>query len=147
MDLSGPSNPEVFDSIRGIWVRATPEEIIRQQLLKHMLDSLGYPKELIAVERDIRELIPGECPPALHRRLDLVCFRKDPKWGLKPLLIVECKAEKLDKQAIDQLMGYHFFIKSPYLSLISRKEVVFGRWDPYSGDYDFSSRFPAYLEL
>ena len=41
---------QIFCVWRHRWVRLTPEEWVRQQLLHRMVEQLGYPASLIAVE-------------------------------------------------------------------------------------------------
>lgn len=89
----------------------TPEELIRQTLLQKMIEHLGYPKELIAIERKI---------PHLRRRADLICYTNqiDPQ-NILPLLVVECKAKRFagGEKALQQLLGYNSALGAPFLSL------------------------------
>lgn len=101
--------------IRKIEVAATPEENVRQRLVRHMLGPLGYPKGLLAVEKN---LFSG----SLERRIDLVCFYRQQDF-LKPLLLVECKAESLTVQAENQLFGYNAQIGAPFLCLVSESAI------------------------
>ena len=56
---------QIFCDWRHRWVRLTPEEWVRQQLLHRMVEQLGYPASLIAVEVAITV---GE----VHKRCDAV---------------------------------------------------------------------------
>ena len=47
----------IYDEIRRAWVKATPEELVRQQWIHRMIHDLGYPKEWIVVEKAIGELL------------------------------------------------------------------------------------------
>ena len=100
------------DPIRKRIVAATPEEAVRQALLKRMIEELGYPKAFIAVEQKI---------PHLRRRVDLICYtnRFDPQT-LAPLLIVECK-KCSSEGAWQQLLGYNDALGAPFLSLADEK--------------------------
>lgn len=104
----------LYCPIRGIRVSASPEERVRQRLIVHMLGPLGYPKGHLAVEKNFFD--------KLIRRIDLVCFYPVQDL-LKPLLLVECKAERLSKEAENQLFGYNAEIKAPFLCLVSSKEI------------------------
>ena len=53
----------IFDPYRGRWVVETPEEIVRQSCLKLMVEELGYPSGLIAVEKTLKELLNSASPP------------------------------------------------------------------------------------
>ncbi len=89
--------PSLYDPIRCKKVANTPEERVRQALLRHMVDCLSFPKGLIGVEKKIA---------AGFRRVDIVVFKKNDEH-LIPLLLVECKASALDEEtAFRQATGY-----------------------------------------
>jgi hypothetical protein len=98
----------IFDSIRGLQVKATPEEIVRQKWLSAMMGPLGYPKGLISVEKGI---------PHSSRRADILCYTPG-KEGLIPLLLIECKAEDEGEVPEKQVLGYNFSIHAPFLCVI-----------------------------
>ena len=58
---------QIFCEWRHKWVRLTPEEWVRQQLLHHLVEQLGYPASLIAVETAI-------CVGNVKKRCDAVVF-------------------------------------------------------------------------
>lgn len=99
----------LWDPIRKQWVAKTPEEEVRQKLIKKMIEELGYPKGLISVEKGLG-----------GRRFDLVCYA--PKT-LKPLLLVECKAGKLGHEAENQVLGYNYKIGAPFVCLVNGQEI------------------------
>ena len=87
----------LYDPIRCKKVADTPEERVRQALLRQMIDCLSFPKGLIGVEKKIG---------AALRRVDIVVFKKIDEH-LTPLLLVECKASALDEEAaFRQAAGY-----------------------------------------
>lgn len=100
--------------IRKKTVPATPEEKVRQALIRWMIDSLGYPASQITVEKSISELphLQGIDVPSLDRRLDVLVYNLD-----KPLLVIECKAEKIEEKALYQLMGYQHWTGAPFAAL------------------------------
>ncbi len=84
-----------------------------------MIDELGYPKGLIAVEKDISSL----ASPRLNRRIDILCLRPGAD-GLKPLLLIECKAGKLTPEAEKQALGYNDAIGgAPFVALAGLDEI------------------------
>ena len=114
---------------------ATPEECIRQKLLYQMVSELGFPKSLIAVEKEV---------PSLKRRFYLLCYA--PVNGdLVPLLIGECKARFLNEAAERQLLGYNRSIGAPFLCLAA-EEGVKTFWQGADG-IAFVPFLPAYKEL
>jgi hypothetical protein len=79
----------VFDPVRKRHVAATPEEGVRQAVLRYLLDVLRVPANLIGVEFSLASLEPGNL-----RRADIVVWR--PGAGqLTPWLLVECKAPRV----------------------------------------------------
>lgn len=88
--------------IRGRLVVQTPEERVRQALLRKMVEELGFPKGLISVER-----------ATLKRRTDIVCYTKE----MRPLLLIECKAGPIREEAIRQAIGYNDQVKAPFICL------------------------------
>ncbi len=130
---------QIYDDIRKIWVAATPEEVVRQSWLKKMVCELGYPKELLVVEKELGEL-PHLFNQALpQRRLDILCYAK--KEGLTPLLLLECKDGRLSQQALDQVMGYNHFIQAPFVGLININQAI------VSGKSATWQLIPSYQEL
>lgn len=109
----------LYDPVRKKWVADTPEERVRQALLGRMVETLGYPLSLLAVEKELSSL--EESAPS-GRRADIVCFYPE-KETLLPLLIVECKAAALDERAKNQALGYNFSLCAPFFSLAGPSEV------------------------
>jgi hypothetical protein len=111
MALSRLNN--LYDPIRAQFVRATPEEKIRQQVIQKMIGELGYPKGLIAIEKDL---------DTSSRRFDILCYvKKDSE--LRPLLLIECKADKIDEEAEAQAFGYNQSMRAPFIALASKEGI------------------------
>lgn len=83
-----------------------------------MIQELGYPKGLISVEKEVSSF--SSFDPS--RRIDILCFHPAGQ-GLKPLLLIECKAETLSEQAEKQAFGYNEAIGAPFIALASAKAV------------------------
>lgn len=137
--------------IRKEQVAALPEEIIRQQLLSHMIDQKGFPASLIAVEQSLKQLPHLTHAERLHvpkRRADIICYAKKPQsGGLHPLLIVECKSIKLSSDIMNQIAGYNHFVRSHFISIVNHAEIRTGWYDPNKKDYIFVNFLPSYSEL
>lgn len=108
---------KLYDPVRCIWVSATPEEIVRQRLLYVMIHQLGYPKEFLAIEKQLSEL-PGciKRQNSPKRRFDILCYDKCTE-ELKPLLLIECKEGTPDEKAKRQVIGYNYFIGAPFVAV------------------------------
>ena len=147
-----PETQTLFCSIRKEWVAALPEEMVRQRMLVYMIEQMGFPASLIAVEQSLR-LLPHlstiDRRRVPNRRADIICFAKDltSSAPLYPLLIVECKAIKLAPRMINQVVGYNHFIGSCFLSLANHEEIRTGWYDAEKGDYSFVNFLPSYDAL
>jgi len=139
-----------FDAIRKKNVEALPEEIVRQSLLKIMVEKLRYPKDLIAVEKDLGQLphLKDVVVP-LKRRADIICFANNihPVYELYPLLMIECKAGKLIKEHVDQVVGYNYFVKSYFIAIASAEEIKTLWYNKKKGGYEVVNFLPAHEEL
>ena len=89
---------KTFDPIRRKSVAATPEEAVRQAVVRVLLEKKHVPRHLIEVEFPLSALARGT-----RDRVDLVVH--EPRAGLeRPWLLVECKVpgeytwEKLEAQ-------------------------------------------------
>lgn len=110
----GQKGDEVFDPFRKKWVVLTPEEWVRQSLLAFLVQRMGYPASLIAVERGIKV---GE----LNRRFDAVVFGKSGK----PWMLIECKApdEALDGHVVSQLLAYQSVLQAAGLMITNGRQI------------------------
>lgn len=107
----------LWDPIRSLYVKATPEEKVRQKWISIMLGPLGYPKGLLSVEKDLASFVrdPKSLDP--NRRIDILCYTPY-KEGLRPLLLIECKAKEKFAKAEQQILGYNEVIQAPFLCVI-----------------------------
>jgi type I restriction enzyme M protein len=92
------------DYIDGRFRKDTPEEYVRQNLEKRLVNEHKYPREQIAVEFSIKMGVK-------RKRVDIVIFPEGVDKKQENLsIIVECKNEKTEpsdrKEGIDQLKSY-----------------------------------------
>lgn len=94
----------IFDVVRKKWVRLTPEEWVRQNMLQYLLQQ-QYPAALIAVEKEIQQ---GE----LRRRCDIVVYK-----NARPWMIIECKEMEvpLSEAVLRQILRYNISVGCTYL--------------------------------
>jgi type I restriction enzyme M protein len=96
---------KICDYIDGKFRNDTPEEYVRQNIEKRIVNEHKYPKERIAVEFPIQV---GSRKP----RADLVIFRVDKPERTQEnvYIIIECKKESIDpthkKDGVEQLKSY-----------------------------------------
>ena len=148
MGLSSQNN-SLYDEVRCCWVAATPEEHVRQRILKKMIHGLYFPRELIIVEKELKELPHLSIPALPQRRIDILCYGKNihPQHLLYPLLLIECKKDAIDEKAIDQLMGYNAHVHAYFIALVNPEEERFGYRDNKTKQYVFHSGFPGFNDL
>lgn len=130
--------------IRKERVAATPEEIVRQRILTAMVGTLGYPQSCLAVEKSLRQLPYVKNAPA--RRADILCYSKE-SASLYPLLLMECKAVKLNEKMKAQVCGYNAFVKAYFVAIANAEEVIVGWMDRQTREYQFIPGMPRYADL
>ncbi len=120
----------IFDVFRKMPVVLTPEEWVRQHFLMWLVNHLGYPKGLIAVETAMKY-------NQLQKRADAVVYTKSGQ----PLMLIECKAPhiKITQQTFEQVASYNFTFKTRYL-------VLTNGLDHYCCRIDLENRKIIYLQ-
>lgn len=124
---------QIFCEWRHRWVRLTPEEWVRQQLLHRMVEQTGYPASRIAVEQAITV---GEA----KKRCDAVVYDET----LRPLMLIECKAETvpLTQKTLDQAITYNRKLNVPYLLLSNGVQTIC-----IDGTNTYITGLPRYADL
>ena len=105
----------IFDGIRKLWVRLTPEEWVRQNVIQYLLQVMKYPATLIAVEK---EIFLGE----MKKRFDLMVYDS----AHTPWMIVECKAMEvaLDQAVLEQILRYNISVPVPFLVITNGQSMA-----------------------
>ena len=95
----------IFDEFRKQWVRLTPEEWVRQNMLQYLTQVKKYPASLIAIEK---EIALGE----LRKRFDILVYKAS-----KPWMIVECKEMNvpLDESVMKQVLNYNISVQADFV--------------------------------
>ena len=149
MGSSSPKNECLYDPVRKKWVEKTPEEVVRQRLIKKMVEELEYPIALLAVEKELSslphlQLISTKKIP--KRRADIIVFTKG-RTSLFPLLMIECKALPLTLKFAQQVIGYNTFVKAPFVALANENQMMTGSYNEKSGMFGFTPGLPPYQTL
>ena len=125
--------------------RLKPEEEVRQKLLQDMKHRLGFPPEMISVERKLSSMphLVGLKIP--DRRFDIVCFKK---YGeeIRPLLVIECKAVPLTKGVIEQVIGYNYYARAPFIAIANQSQIFTGLYSSKEG-YHFQEGLLSYERM
>ncbi len=137
--------------IRKAAVSALPEEQVRVQLLCDLIDQLGFPATLIAVEKELTQIPHLRCfgKKLPQRRADVICYAKGVHSAeeLYPLLLIECKAIKLTDKMVNQVVGYNHYLQAHFIALVNQDEIRTGWFDPELKTYRFIPYLPTYSQL
>ncbi len=129
---------KIFDAIRKKFLVLTPEEWVRQNVVRFLVEEKGFPPNLIVIEMGLK--LNG-----LQKRADIIVYSK---LG-KPVLLVECKAPhvKIDQKVFDQIGRYNITFKLPYLLVTNGMEHFCAQIDFNSKDFSFLQEIPEYEKL
>jgi hypothetical protein len=97
---------EIFDEVRKKYVALTPEEWVRQNFIKYLINIKGYPASLIAIEK-------GLTVHKQPKRFDAVVYDKK----AQPLMLLEFKAPEIGitQKVFEQISIYNQLLKVEYL--------------------------------
>lgn len=127
---------QVFDPVRRLWVALTPEEHVRQLLLAHLTEVMGYPAPLMAVER-------GLSYGHTVLRFDLAVYHRETH---QPWMIAECKApsEPINDAVLQQLLHYHNKLPACKYWLMTNGHQTFCADAEDKGKIKWLEELPAY---
>lgn len=132
-------NMQIWDPLRRKWLVLTPEEWVRQHVVRYLAEERGVVKEYIVQEYPV-DLF------GMSQRADIVVVDKTGAPGL----LVECKAPEvtLGESCLSQAMRYNSVLKAPWLAVTNglqlfccRYEASEQRYTPAESLPDFSAVF------
>ena len=128
----------IFDFIRKKFVILTPEEWVRQNFLKYLVEEKNYPASLVAVEMEFKL-------NNLSKRSDAVVYNKSGK----PILIIECKAAsvKIDQKVFDQIARYNMKLNVDFLVVTNGLEHFCCQIDYENQKYFFLKEVPEFEQI
>ena len=96
----------IFDELRKRWVRLTPEEWVRQNFARYLIQTKNFPPALIAIEKEI-------WLNDLKKRFDILVYNGQ----YQPWMMVECKAMNvpINEKVLDQMLRYNLAVPVQYL--------------------------------
>lgn len=113
----------IWDELRKMWLRLTPEEWVRQHLVRYLIDVCGAPAASVCAEYPVA--LGG-----MAQRADIVVFGASADAGMKaeasggtntgtlhPILLAECKAADVDvdEAVFAQAMRYNTVVGARYV--------------------------------
>jgi type I site-specific restriction-modification system R (restriction) subunit len=128
----------IFDEIRRRFVLLTPEEWVRQHIIKYLEAERNFPRMLMAVEKGFSQL-------RRKQRYDLLIFDRNGN----PLMIVECKAPSIEinQQAFDQASRYNQKHQAPYMLITNGRKHYCCELNLESNQYRFLHEIPDFGDL
>ena len=125
----------IFDEVRKKFILLTPEEWVRQHVVKLLLEEKKFPKSYINVEKVLK--ING-----LTKRYDVVVFQPDGKIHL----LVECKAPEvvITQSVFDQIARYNITLDAKYLMVTNGLNHYFCQINKEQEQYVFLNDLPQY---
>ena len=107
-----------LDPIRNIFIQITPEELVRQRMLKFLMKNLSVPSENILVEEHLAHWTEN-----FNGRMDIAI-----KYDEKILAVIECKEENIfieSMQFFEQAKNYVEIIGAKYIILVNGVNIQF----------------------
>ncbi len=131
-------NEVIFDEFRKKWVRLTPEEWVRQQLLMYLHLHLGYPATAIAVEKSLTY-------NGMTRRPDAVISGCNGQI----LMVIECKKPdvNIDEKTFLQAATYTSVLGNAYILITNGLSHYVCKADAASKKLNFLQEIPPYALL
>ncbi len=128
----------LWDPLRGQWLLLTPEEWVRQHMIRYLIDQRGAQAQYIVQEYPVN--LNGQ-----PQRADIVVTDRSGA----PCLVVECKAPevKLRRESLAQVVRYNSVLKAPYVALTNGLQLMCSAWDCESRRYTPRTELPDLSEF
>lgn len=132
---SSENKVSIFDEIRKKFVVLTPEEWVRQHVVKFLLEEKKYPRSYINVEKLIKI-------NDLSKRYDVVVFQPNGEI----FLLIECKAPEvtISQQTFDQIARYNLVLNAQFLMVTNGLNHYFCQMDFENEQYNFLRELPTF---
>ena len=125
----------IFDEIRKKFIILTPEEWVRQHVVRFLLEEKKYPKSLLNVEKILK--VNG-----LRKRYDVVVYNPDGSI----FVLIECKAPeiKIAQATFNQIARYNMTLKAQFLMVTNGLNHYFCQMDFENEKYIFLENLPNF---
>ncbi len=99
-------NGKIFCPLTNSWHIETPEEKVRQEYIKHLVEEYGYSLNQMAQEVKVNNSLRGQG----KARADIVIWKseKEKREGKTAFIVVECKAENVRIREEDYYQGFNY---------------------------------------
>jgi len=125
----------IFDIIRKKYVLLTPEEWVRQNFIRYLLEEKGYIQSLVRVEMFFKL-------NKLAKRADIALFDRNGQ----PKVLVECKSPKvaISQAVFEQVARYNLSFKVDFLIVTNGMQHFCCKMDYEKKSYDFVNEIPFF---
>lgn len=118
---------QIWSPLRKKWLLETPEESVRQEYLCVLVNEYGFALDQVGEEVHVTHLGSGKA------RADFLVWRtaEDKQKNLKPLIVVECKADyvSINQATYHQGGNYAQYVQSPFFVTHNNRETRFWKVD------------------
>ena len=124
----------IFDEIRKKYIELTPEEWVRQNCIKFLINEKKFQKNLISIEKKIQ----------LHKtskRFDILIHDINGSC----ILLVECKAPniKINQKSFDQILSYNQVINAEFLMVTNGIIHYYCKINYHKNNIEFLKEIPV----
>lgn len=116
---------KIFSHIRNKLVSETPEEIVRQNYVCHLVNDLEYCLEQLSEEMSLFDGLRGNA----QARADIVVYKSaaDKLAGKNPVIVIECKSDNVKIRTEDYFQGqtYAFICQAKFFVTTNTKETKY----------------------
>ena len=137
MGTNDGGEPTIFDSVRKKYVRTTPEEWVRQHLVRYLVEEKHFPAGYAVVEKGfLYGGTPVRSDVIMHDRLGV------------PYLMAECKAPevKITEAVFEQLARYNAVVKARFLVATNGLEHYCCTLSEHSSGFEFLPEIPEFSD-
>lgn len=135
----------IYDEIRQREVLCTPEEIVRQQVLRYLIEELEVPKHMLDEEVALTYYKIDSV-----RRPDILILKKDESKGdAVPLAVIECKRKGtfITKEIVEQTLFYADNLECDYAMITDGVITDVAYFDSETGKYVSIEKLPKYQDM
>lgn len=115
----------IFDEVRKKWLILTPEEWVRQHIVRFIKSEKKISDSAFVIEKKIE----------LNRqikRLDILLYKKSDPW-----VLVECKAPEIQisRKTFEQAARYNINVKATYILLTNGLQHIYFQYNSSKNEY------------
>jgi type I restriction enzyme M protein len=114
---------EIYAPLKKKWLVLTPEEKVRQEYIKRLVDNYGYSVEQMRQEILVAE---GNGRGTGKASADIIVWAStEDVMKRPPVIVVECKAENINISTGDYWQGSHYarYVKAPFFVTSNLKQT------------------------